>query len=152
MFYASLFFLGLSVCIFAGLLCFALARSVKRLPSNQPFPSEKAAWNQIKVAILDLYSRFDNEETVRQKALRSWSGTLVICAGLCLIGILLEVQYNQPITIDYLAKCYVGEPSLSNKPPKCDSTLPAAPHATNAIHAAHSMHTDHPATTNKPTN
>ena len=137
MFYASLFFLGLSLCIFAGLLCFAMGRSVKRFPSTQPFPSEKAAWNQIKVAIMDLYMRFDHEDTPRQKALRSWTGTLVICAGLCMIGILLEVQYNQPITIDYIASCYAGEQPLAGKPPKSDSILVPAAHATPPV-AAHS--------------
>jgi hypothetical protein len=135
MFFASLFFLGLSVCIFACLICFALARSVKRAPSNMPFPSEKAAWNQIKIAIADLYSRFDHEETPKQKSLRSWAGTLIICAGLCMIGILLEVQYNQPITIEYVASCYVGEKDLAGKPPICDSTLPPAAHPNKTAHA-----------------
>ena len=136
MFYASMFFLGLSVCIFAGLLCFALAKSAKRVPSTQPFPSEKAAWNQIKEAITELYSRFDREETPRQKTLRSWAGTLVICAGLCMIGILLEVQYNQPITLQYIASCYVGEQQVTSVPPKTASTHTPATLATPATHTS----------------
>jgi hypothetical protein len=134
MFYASLFFFGLSVCTFACLLCFALAKSLNRMPINQPFPSEKAAWNQIKVAIMDLYMRFDHEETPKQKALRSWAGTLVICAGLCMIGILLEVQYNQPITIDYLASCYVGEKTVAGTPATCNALTSHAAH-TPATHS-----------------
>jgi hypothetical protein len=99
MFAASLFFLGLAVCLFASLSCFALAKFVKWDSASQSSPEYAAVWNQIKTAV-QMYSQNPPEESTTQKALRSWTGTLVICAGLCMIGILLEVDYDRPITTD----------------------------------------------------
>jgi len=107
MFTATFFFLGLAVCIFAGLICFALAKSAKA--SAQLPPNERAAWNRLKIAIMELYSRYESTETPRQKALRSWTGTLVICAGLCMIGIVLEVRYNSFISARTVVSGLMGE-------------------------------------------
>jgi hypothetical protein len=109
---ATFFFLGLAICIFAGLICFSMARSMQKAryaaQTNQPAIDEKAVWLQLKAALVDLYSRYEARESPRQKALRSWAGTLVICAGLCMIGILLEVEYNQFISIDQLLSSFTG--------------------------------------------
>ena len=104
---ATFFFLGLAACIFAGLICFALAKFAKT--SVQLPPNERAAWNRLKIAIMELYSRYESTETPRQKALRSWTGTLVICAGLCMIGIVLEVRYNNVISAKSVVSGLTGE-------------------------------------------
>ena len=36
---------------------------------------------------------------LKQKALYSWARTMALCAALCLIGVLLEAEFNQPITV-----------------------------------------------------
>ena len=113
MFAATFFFLGLAVCIFAGLSCFALARSAKQ--TVQLPPNERAAWNRLKIAIMELYSRDESTETPRQKALRSWTGTLVICAGLCMIGIVLEVRYNTMISTRSVVSGLTREHPLSSR-------------------------------------
>jgi hypothetical protein len=77
-------------------------------PSKQPALDEKAAWLQIKAALVDLYSRYELRESPRQKSLRSWAGTFVICAGLCMIGILLEVEYNQFISVREVVSGLLG--------------------------------------------
>jgi hypothetical protein len=104
---ATFFCLGLAVCIFAGLICYALAKNAKS--TVQLPPNERAAWNRLKIAILELYSRYESTETPKQKALRSWAGTLVICAGLCMIGIVLEVRYNNVITTRTVVSSLTGE-------------------------------------------
>ena len=76
-------------------------------------PNERAAWNRLKIAIMELYSRYESTETPRQKALRSWAGTLVICAGLCMIGIVLEVRYNTMISTRSVVSGLTGEQPLS---------------------------------------
>jgi hypothetical protein len=111
MFVATFFFLGLAVCIFAGLICFALARTARQ--TVQLPPNERAAWNRLKIAIMELYSRYESTETPRQKALRSWTGTLVICAGLCMIGIVLEVRYNMLISTRSVVSGLTGEQHVS---------------------------------------
>jgi hypothetical protein len=111
MFVATFFFLALAVCIFAGLICFTLARSAKQ--NVQLPPNERAAWNRLKIAIMELYSRYESTETPKQKALRSWTGTLAICAGLCMIGIVMEVRYNTMITTRTVVSGLTGEQHIS---------------------------------------
>ena len=113
MFTAALFFMGLAVCIFAGLVCYGTARAIKVTQATQPSTDERATWNQIKAALIDLYSRYESRETAKQKALRSWAGTLTICAGLCMIGILLEVRYNELITPKSIIGGLVGGQRVS---------------------------------------
>lgn len=109
---ATFFCLGLAVCVFAGLVCYASAKSVKAASAsqvNQVSPSEMASWNRLKAALVELHSRYEVKETAKEKALRSWAGTLVICAGLCMIGILLEARYNSFITVKTICSGLVGE-------------------------------------------
>jgi hypothetical protein len=98
MYLATFFFLTLSICIFAGLICFSMARLFQKAKAEHVPADEKATWEELKTAIRELHSRYESTESPRQKALRSWAGTLVICAGLCMIGILLETQYNKLIS------------------------------------------------------
>ena len=112
MFTATFFFLGLAICIFAGLICFALSRSLKAANAAnaiQPSPDERAAWERLKKALVELHSRYESTETAKEKTLRSWVGTLVICAGLCMIGIVLEARYDQLISVKSVVSGLVGE-------------------------------------------
>jgi SAM-dependent MidA family methyltransferase len=102
MFAALLFLLGFAGCLFAGLVCFSLAKFVKWDSGSRSSPEYTAIWNEFKTAI-KMYSQNTPEESPTEKALRSWTGTLVICAGLCMIGILLEVDYGRPITPESIA-------------------------------------------------
>jgi hypothetical protein len=124
---ATFFFLGLAVCVFASLICYALARSAKQ--TVQLPPNERAAWNRLKIAIMELYSRYESTETPKQKALRSWTGTLAICAGLCMIGIVLEVRYNAMISARTVVSGLTGEHQLSPKQlgPHTSTTMPSKP-------------------------
>jgi hypothetical protein len=130
MFVATFFFLGLAVCIFAGLICYALARSAKQ--NVQLPPNERAAWNRLKVAILELYSRYESTETPKQKALRSWAGTLTICAGLCMIGIVLEVRYNAMISTRTIVSGLTGEQHISPQQVQGSSAVPAPNKSTSS--------------------
>jgi hypothetical protein len=111
MFTATFFFLGLALCIFAGLICFAMARSLRATSvanTIQPSPDEKAAWERLKKALVELHSRYEGLETPKERLLRSWAGTLVICSGLCMIGILLETRYDSFITVKSVVSGLVG--------------------------------------------
>jgi hypothetical protein len=67
----------------------------------------------LKIAIMELYSRYESTETPRQKSLRSWTGTLAICAGLCMIGVVLEVRYNSMISARSIVSGLTGEQHVS---------------------------------------
>jgi hypothetical protein len=136
MFTATFFFLGLAVCILAGLVCFALSRSLKAANAAaaiQPSPDEKAAWERLKKALVELHSRYEGVETAKEKMLRSWVGTLVICAGLCMIGILLETRYDDAISVKSVVSGLVGgQQHVSELPPApkhdTNSATPAQRH------------------------
>lgn len=133
MFSATFFFLGLAVCIFAGLICYAIASSIKATKPLESPANERAAWEQIKTALLELHSRYESTETPKQKALRSWAGTLLICAGLCMIGILMEVEYDRVISADSIFAGFLGESQIQQivqqcRTPKAALTGPAAKH------------------------
>jgi len=113
MFTATIFFMGLALCIFASLICFGTAKTIKVNHAMQPPSFEKATWSQIQAALVDLYSRYESRESARQKALRSWAGTLTICSGLCMIGILLEVRYNELISVKSVVGGLVGGQQVS---------------------------------------
>jgi hypothetical protein len=124
---ATFFFLGLAVCIFASLICYTLARTAKQ--TVQLPPNERAAWNRLKIAIMELYSRYESTETPKQKALRSWTGTFAICAGLCMIGIVLEVRYNTMISARTVVSGLAGEHQLSPQAlgPHTPTPMPSKP-------------------------
>lgn len=121
MFTATFFFLGLAVCIFAGLVCFAMARSLRAASvanTIQPSPDEKAAWERLKKALMELHSRYEGVETTRERILRSWAGTLVICSGLCMIGVLLETRYDTFISVKSVVSGLVGGQRVAKPVPQ----------------------------------
>jgi len=118
MFTATFFFIGLAVCIVAGLVCFLLAMSIKakkdkQAPTITLSLNEKEFWKEIKSAMTELYSDYESKENLRMRVLRSWAGTLLICAGLCLIGVVLEVEYDQTITADNIFSGLLRTPRIS---------------------------------------
>jgi hypothetical protein len=120
MFTATFFFLALALCIFGGLVCFAMARSLRAASvanTVQPSPDEKAAWERLKKALVELHSRYEGLETPREKLLRSWAGTSLICSGLCMIGILLETRYDTFISVKSVVSGLVGGQKVTVPPP-----------------------------------
>jgi hypothetical protein len=120
MFTGTFFFLVLALCIFGGLVCFAMARSLRAASvanTVQPSPDEKAAWERLKKALVELHSRYEGLETPKEKLLRSWAGTSLICSGLCMIGILLETRYDTLITVKSVVSGLVGGQKVNMPPP-----------------------------------
>ena len=92
----------------------------------QPSPDERAAWERLKKALVELHSRYEGLETAKEKTLRSWVGTLVICAGLCMIGILLEARYDGMISVKSVVSGMVGDQHVSPQGQKHNAS-PAVP-------------------------
>jgi hypothetical protein len=113
MFTFMFFFLGLAACMCAGLVCLALIRSMRESHSRMISQNDKDAWHQLKNAMMDLYWKYESKETPTQKSLRSWATTLVICSGLCLLGIALEIKYDQTISTDRICDGLVGTQTVT---------------------------------------
>lgn len=114
MFAATLFCLGVAISIFVGLVCYWLA-TFSKSARTETTTGETVAWNNIKTALIGLYSQYEKKETSKQRALRSWAGTMVICAGICMIGVLLEAKYNQLITVETIVAGFVPRQHVSEQ-------------------------------------
>ncbi|MCE5268236.1 MAG: hypothetical protein LLG00_10165 [Planctomycetaceae bacterium] len=112
MFTATLVCLGLSACIFAGLVCYRII-SVMKAARVANSSRHLVSWDNVKTAVAGRYARYERKEGPWQRALRSWAGTLIICAGMCMVGVALEVQYNRPITVKNVVSGFVQQPRVS---------------------------------------
>lgn len=61
---------------------------------------KKADWQVMKAIGMQWYCHFREQAIVKKKAMYSWGRTLALCAALCLVGVLLEVEFGEPISID----------------------------------------------------
>jgi len=128
MFTASFYFLGVATSIFAALFFLTTGkRAGKRvevdldtlhvasvcLPTGRRATEdvlsssmykdlsweEKAKLSDLKSFWMHWYERCKRKAFLRQKAMYSWARTMALCSVLCLIGVLLEAEFNQPITL-----------------------------------------------------
>jgi hypothetical protein len=105
MFFAASCFLVLAAFVVAILIGFSIgkqmaARHAKAACDETSSLDENTAWDEIRDTWTEWYSNCQEMDTPTQKAMLSWGRTLVLCASLCLVGIVLEVEYGTPISID----------------------------------------------------
>jgi hypothetical protein len=60
---------------------------------------EKAKWSNIRAMWTRWYSVCQEKAALKQRAIYSWARTLALCALLCLVGVFLEAEFDQPITL-----------------------------------------------------
>jgi hypothetical protein len=65
---------------------------------NLPW-EEKARLSDWKSLWTQWYKACKRKASLKQQAMYSWARTMLLCSALCLIGVLLEAQFNQPITL-----------------------------------------------------
>lgn len=119
MFTASFFFLGLAVFVLAASVCLAWAKPVDNYVEMDRAilyatsvclnPEGRSTANGTTAKMYKEPTRDDEEtrwfsecqemEIAEQRALYSWVRTLALCAVLCLMGVLLEAEFDQPITL-----------------------------------------------------
>jgi hypothetical protein len=103
MFTATLYFLGMAGCLVAASVCLSIGRLLK-VRSSVATEDENPAWygtrtwDEMKATFIVWYVRCQEREAANRKTILSWARTLLLCAGLCLIGVCLEVQFDQTIT------------------------------------------------------
>jgi hypothetical protein len=86
-----------SLCLSTGRR--AAAGNATTTSDNEPTWDEKAKWHEMKVMWMQWYARCQETALLKQKAMLSWARTLALCAALCLMGILLQVEFDKPISI-----------------------------------------------------
>jgi hypothetical protein len=60
---------------------------------------EKARLSNIRGIWTQWYDRCRKRAILKQKSMYSWARTLALAAVLCLMGVLLEAEFDQPVTI-----------------------------------------------------
>jgi hypothetical protein len=124
----SFYFLGLAIFVLAASVCFSMGKHAGKsvvvdldalhaasvcLPTGRRASNdgittamykdlmwdEKAKLNTIKTIWMQWYERCKKKAILKQKAMYSWTRTLALSAVLCLVGVLLEAEFDQPITI-----------------------------------------------------
>ena len=144
MFTASFYFLGVATSIFAALFFFTTGKRAEKsvevdldtlkaasicLPTGRRATlgdlsssmCKKLPWEE-RVRLSDWKSlwmqwckRCKRKASLKQKAMYSWARTMALCAALCLMGVLLEAEFNQPITLqNILAGFRRPSPSASS--------------------------------------
>ena len=97
---ATFCFLGIAGFIAAVLACFSMGKPVAAtgavgVPPKRPTWSKKAEWPEIRAAWMLWCLRCQAWEAPKRKTALSWGRTMALCAGLCLIGIVVKVQLDE---------------------------------------------------------
>jgi hypothetical protein len=71
---------------------------------EDPTLNEKERWHELKVVWMKWYARCREEAIVKQKAMLSWARTCALCSVLCLVGVLLEVEFGEHISMDAIVQ------------------------------------------------
>ncbi len=104
MYTVTICFLGAAAVIVAVSACLTLTRMRKantaRELCNPPACCRDATWCEIKEAWANWLARCQEIEASKRKAIRSFARTLVLSAALGLVGVVLEVDFGQPISVD----------------------------------------------------
>lgn len=127
MIFATCYFLGLAACLVTALACFARGRQAGRNVAVNfadlrvaslclASAGNRRTWRALRIKWMDWYLQCQDIATRKQAALYSWSRTFALCSVLCLIGALLEAEYDKPISISTLLAGLTGSPSAAAKP------------------------------------
>jgi len=124
----SYYFLGLAISILLASVCLSWGKRAGQraeveldtlravsvcLPAGRRVPTdgiaetmykelswdEKARWRDARTIWMRWYGRCQEKAIQKQKAMYSWARTLALSALLCLGGVILEADFDQPITI-----------------------------------------------------
>jgi hypothetical protein len=124
----SFYFLGVAVFILAASVCLSRGKRAGHcveveldalravsvcLPTERWVPADgtigkmykellwdkKAKWTNMKAMWMRWYGLCQEKASLEQKAMYSWARTMALCALLCLVGVLLQAEFDQPITL-----------------------------------------------------
>jgi hypothetical protein len=110
MFSATWYFWGLSGFLFTAIICLTrgkrACRHVEVDLADLRMASlclvsagTKPTWRAIRTMWMKWYLQCQDAAIRKQRVLYSWSRTLALCAVLCLIGVLLEAEFDRPISV-----------------------------------------------------
>ena len=109
MFSATFYFLGLAGFLIAASACLTRGKRANQhinidlsdlhaASMGLVVAGNKPTWNEIRSLWMKWYASCQEKAILKQQATYSWARTLALCAALCLIGVLLEVEFDERIS------------------------------------------------------
>jgi hypothetical protein len=109
MFSATFYFLGAAAFIVSATACLTIGKRMSRNAKVDISDLREASlsvltsgqnptWDQVRALWIKWYARCQEKAVLKQKAIYSWARTLALCAMLCIIGVLLENEFDEPIS------------------------------------------------------
>lgn len=77
---------------------------------QEPSIDEKAKWQEMKALWMSCYAKCQERALLKQKSTYRLARTMVLCASLCLIGVVLEITFDEPITFDRIVAGFKHSP------------------------------------------
>jgi len=110
MFSATFYFLALAGFIIAAMACLTHGKraaqhveldlnDLRSASMGLVLAGQKPTWNEIRSLWMKWYATCQEKAIQKQKAIYSWARTLSLCAVLCLIGALMEAEFDAKITL-----------------------------------------------------
>src|ERR1035437_8687351 len=113
MFTATFYFLGVAAFLLAASACFSKGRRSDRsvevdvaalrvallclsAADDQPTRDEKTKRHGINALWMKWYNRCQEKALLKREAMYSWSRTLALSSVLCIVGVCLETEFDEP--------------------------------------------------------
>jgi hypothetical protein len=82
---------------------------------DEPTWDAKAKWQEMKTMWMQCYAQCQEKAILKQKTMYSWARTLALGAVLCVVGVVLESVFDEPITAErILAGFRHSHPAATN--------------------------------------
>jgi hypothetical protein len=104
---ATFYFLGMAGFLVAASVCFSIGRLLQVRSSiatedESPGWYGTRTWDEVKATFTVWYARCQEREAANRRTILSWARTLTLCAGLCLLGVCLEVEFGQTVSVSQI--------------------------------------------------
>jgi hypothetical protein len=115
MYAATLCFLGIAGLILVASSCLSMGKQAaatdrRATMSKRPTWDQKAEWPEIKATWMRWYAQCQAWEAPKQSATLSWGRTMALCAGLCLVGIVLKVKLDEQMSASRIRSDFMHQP------------------------------------------
>lgn len=142
---ATFYFLGVAGFMVAACACLTKGRRVsqhlevdltdiKAASVSLLMAGKKPTWDEMRALWMQWYARCQSKAMLKQQAIYSWARTLVLCAVICIIGIVLQVELDEQTSVSQFIATFSNRPAAASRAHSVRSNVPpatpAAPAAT----------------------
>jgi hypothetical protein len=142
---ATFYFLGVAGFMVAACTCLTKGKRVsqhlevdltdiKAASVSLLMAGKKPTWDEMRGLWMQWYARCQTKAVLKQQAINSWARTLVLCAVICIIGIVLQVELDEQASLAHVFGGFGRRPAAASHDQSSKSDLPAAESASKSDH------------------